>query len=305
MNKQESECNDTTNDTANVSVLNVCCGIYGLRNKANGKWYVGQSTDILSRWNRAYKGMRCQNQHKIYRALKKYGYDGFDKIILEECEVEKLNDREVYWSEYYDSINGGYNLRVGGGGRRGALSYETKEKLRARKFTDEWRQKISDAKKGKKFSEAHREKLKIARNARSTASGWTWTENQRKASELRRGRKQTPESNEKRRIAMTGFKHTDETKAKLSQLLSGRKMSEDAKEHLRKINTGKKHTDEYKKRMSAYWTGRPRGKYSPERIQKLTEAARAARIAKQPVNASCKCESETPTKDGSTSSRCV
>lgn len=295
MNSHESECNDTTNVTANVSAPNACCGIYGLKNKTNGKWYVGQSTDILSRWDRAYKGMRCQNQHKIYRALKKYGYNGFDKIILEECGVEQLNDREVYWSEYYDSINNGYNLRVGGG-RNGALSFETKEKLRARKFTDEWKQKIGDAKKGKTFSEEHRANLKVARNARQTARGWKWTEGQRKASELRRGRKQTPESNEKRRIAMTGFKHTDETKAKLSQLLKGRKMTEDAKEHLRQINTGKKHTDEYKKRMSAYWTGRPRGKYSPERIRKLTEAARAARIAKQTVNASCTCESETPTK---------
>ncbi len=291
MNKQESECNDTTNDTASVSVPNVCCGIYGLRNKANGKWYVGQSTDILSRWNRAYKGMRCQNQHKIYRALKKYGYDGFDKIILEECGVEQLDSREVYWSEYYDSINNGYNLRVGGG-RKGALSFETKEKLRARKFTDEWKQKISDSKKGKTFSEEHRAKLKVARNARQTSRGWKWTDGQRAAAERRKGTKQSPESNEKRRIAMTGFRHTDETKAKLSQLALGRKMSESAKEKLQQINTGKKHTDESKKRMSEYWSDRPRGKYSPERIRKLTEAARAARLAKQSINASCKCESD-------------
>ncbi len=204
MNSHESAPNDTTKTIEPTSVPNACCGIYGLKNKTNGKWYVGQSTDILSRWDRAYKGMRCQNQHKIYRALKKYGYNGFDKIILEECGVEQLNDREVYWSEYYDSINNGYNLRVGGG-RKGALSFETKEKLRARKFTDEWKQKISDAKKGKTFSEEHRAKLKVARNARQTARGWKWTDGQRAAAERRKGTKQSAETIEKRSQAMRRF----------------------------------------------------------------------------------------------------
>lgn len=205
MNKFESECNDITNVTANVSVPNVCCGIYGLRNKTNDKWYVGQSTDIHSRWDRAYKGLRCQNQHKIYRALKKYGYDGFDKIVLEECSVDKLNAREVYWSEQYDSINNGYNLRVGGG-RHGALSYETKEKLRARKFSDEWKQKISEAKRGKKFSTEHKAKLKVARNNRDSARGYTWSDDdKRRLSESRKGKKQTPETIEKRRQSMLRF----------------------------------------------------------------------------------------------------
>ncbi len=210
MNNQESACNDTTNDTATASVQNVCCGIYGLRNTINGKWYVGQSTNVMSRWNMAYKGMRCQNQHKIYRALKKYGYDGFDKIILEECPIEKLNEREVYWSEHYDSINNGYNLRVGGGGRRGELSYETKEKLRSRKFSDEWRRKISEAKTGKKFSEAHKQKLsenhRDVTGANNPNFGKKFSEEHRKhLSEAQRGKKQSPEQIEKRRQSMLRF----------------------------------------------------------------------------------------------------
>jgi group I intron endonuclease len=209
MNSHESACNDTTNVTANASVPNACCGIYGLKNKTNDKWYVGQSTDIFSRWDREYKGMRCQNQHKIYRALKKYGYNGFDKIILEECGVEQLNDREVYWSEYYDSINNGYNLRVGGG-RRGALSYETKEKLRARKFTDEWKRKISDAKKGKTFSEEHKRKLSENHRDMTGANNHNFgkkfsEEHRQRLSEARRGRKQSAETIEKRRQANLRF----------------------------------------------------------------------------------------------------
>ena len=34
--------------------------------------------------------------------------------LLEECPIEQLNDREIYWINYYDSYNNGYNLTLGG-----------------------------------------------------------------------------------------------------------------------------------------------------------------------------------------------
>ena len=68
----------------------------------------------------------------IYAALKKYGYDAFEKIVLEECS----NDRstwgplETKWIKYYDSIEHGYNIAeggIGGATRRGLpCSEETK-----------------------------------------------------------------------------------------------------------------------------------------------------------------------------------
>jgi hypothetical protein len=79
--------------------------------------------------------------------LKKNGYEIFDKIILEIIDPNDqvmLNDRENYWIKHFDSISRGYNLREGG--VRGKLSAETKARMSA-------------AKKGKKFSEKHKQNL--------------------------------------------------------------------------------------------------------------------------------------------------
>lgn len=101
------------------------CGIYGLRSKTTGKWYIGQSVDIEDRWRR-YKRLCCKKQPKLLAALKKYGYHDFDTVVLEHLsdDVSILNDREVYWSTFYDSVNNGYNTREFGGshGRFSAAS---------------------------------------------------------------------------------------------------------------------------------------------------------------------------------------
>lgn len=47
-------------------------------------------------------------------AINKYGIEQFDFTIVEECLAEELNEKEVYWIEFYDSYNNGYNLTKGG-----------------------------------------------------------------------------------------------------------------------------------------------------------------------------------------------
>lgn len=113
-----------TKDTTKIA------GIYGLKNKTTGKWYIGQSFDIVSRWNAAYKNLRCSGQKKIYNSLKKYGYGNFDKIIIEECQPVPwiLNYREMYWIRKMDSINRGYNITLGGAS--GSLQFITIERNR-------------------------------------------------------------------------------------------------------------------------------------------------------------------------------
>ena len=116
MQTTEQNQSDTTSEIKKKS-LNAKCvvtGIYGLRNKTNGKWYIGQSADnIHIRWGR-YKRHECKAQIKLYNALKKYGYDNFDKVILEECEPikELLTSKETHWVEFYNSIESGYNIAV-------------------------------------------------------------------------------------------------------------------------------------------------------------------------------------------------
>lgn len=152
----------------------IVSGIYGLRNKTTGKWYVGQSVDIFERW-RDYQMLRCKNQTKIYHALLKYGYDNFEKIVIEEIPSSDwvLDYREMYWIRKYNSVNSGYNIAEGGGvgisfrGRK--HSEETKKKMSAwqigRKRTAETIEKMRKSLTGKKYgpkSKETKEKIRLS-----------------------------------------------------------------------------------------------------------------------------------------------
>lgn len=77
-------------------------GIYKITNP-NGKVYIGQSTDIDSRFVR-YKKLDCKTQPKIYRSLKKYGIQNHTFDIIEECESKYLNVKERHWQEAYEVL---------------------------------------------------------------------------------------------------------------------------------------------------------------------------------------------------------
>jgi group I intron endonuclease len=76
------------------------------------------------------------NQHRrgkssspiICNAIAKYGWDAFDKTVLEFCPVEELDEKEIY---YIAELKPEYNLSKGGGGPKGCKpSPETIEILR-------------------------------------------------------------------------------------------------------------------------------------------------------------------------------
>jgi group I intron endonuclease len=77
----------------------MACGIYGIENKIDGKTYVGKSVNMEKRWikhaNALKKGTHY-NTH-LQRSYNKYGKDCFSHIIIEQCEVEKLSEREQHW----------------------------------------------------------------------------------------------------------------------------------------------------------------------------------------------------------------
>ena len=102
--------------------------IYMHRNKINNKVYIGQTTQSCqSRWK--HDGSGYKSQSKFYNAIKKYGWDNFEHIILEEnLTLEELNEREFYWIHFYNSIENGYNVREGGNNQ--PLTNEHKEKIR-------------------------------------------------------------------------------------------------------------------------------------------------------------------------------
>lgn len=91
--------------------------IYMYTNKINGMKYIGQTINSLQ--ERDWQHWNRDNSY-IDRELRKYGKDNFLLEVLEDNinNKEKLNEREIYWINYYDSFYSGYNLTKGGDGTK-------------------------------------------------------------------------------------------------------------------------------------------------------------------------------------------
>lgn len=74
-------------------------GIYKITSPS-GKIYIGQSINIIKRFKN-YKCLSCKDQPIIFNSFKKYGVENHIFEIIEECAVEQLNEREIYWKQYY------------------------------------------------------------------------------------------------------------------------------------------------------------------------------------------------------------
>lgn len=117
------------------------------------------------------------------------------------------------------------------------------------------RQKISNSTKGRTFSEETRQKLR----------------------EAHKGKLHGPlpiETRNKMRESRKGKSPSEETKRKISQTLIGQSFSEERKEKISISNKGHKHSENAKKQMSETHTGK---KHSAETRRKMSESARTSR----------------------------
>ena len=88
-------------------------GIYKITKISNGKSYIGQSNDIERRF-KEHQSKGKSSRIPLDIAIQKYGIYAFTYEILEECPLNKLDEREQYWIKYYDTVNNGYNCSYGG-----------------------------------------------------------------------------------------------------------------------------------------------------------------------------------------------
>lgn len=94
----------------------IISGIYKIVNKINNKSYIGQSNNIYRRFSE-HKSPLYRSHYSdkyLYKAIDKYGIENFSFDIIEECEACDLDDREVYWINYYEGFKNGYNNTLGG-----------------------------------------------------------------------------------------------------------------------------------------------------------------------------------------------
>lgn len=156
----------------------------------NGKVYVGiTSKTPEERWLKDGRGY--YNQIRMFRAIKKYGWNNIEHIIIAtkltlDCAVKM----ETNLIELYDSTNKehGYNADIGG-----------------HTPSEEVKNKISKARTGQHVSEEARKKM----------------------SEQRKGVPKREEHKRKIAEANTGHKHSDETKQKIREKALGRKQDTD------------------------------------------------------------------------------
>lgn len=122
-------------------------GIYGIQNRINGKIYIGKSNNIYYRLkahtthlNRRHKD---ENPHLI-NAWHKYGEENFEYFVLEYCDKEDLDWKELYWMDKFDVLDNskGYNIRYDSLTKGCQLPEETKEKMS--KSNIEYWENISD-----------------------------------------------------------------------------------------------------------------------------------------------------------------
>ena len=106
------------------------CEIYKIINLETGKVYVGQTVSHILNHKRyrpygregrfkchiseAFSKKKNQS-HYLNNAIRKYGVSDFVVELIEYCELNEANDREIHYIQHFNSLfPNGYNLKNGG-----------------------------------------------------------------------------------------------------------------------------------------------------------------------------------------------
>ena len=118
--------------------------IYMYVNKINEKKYIGQTNNFNRRkkehYHYAYNNTKNDYNFPLHKAIRKYGIENFDLIILKENLNSKclLNIWESYYINKFDTLcknNNGYNITDGGlqgnpfAGKTDEEMFEIKKKM--------------------------------------------------------------------------------------------------------------------------------------------------------------------------------
>lgn len=130
----------------------VMIGIYKITCLVNDRIYIGQSINIRNRFKVYSKINESKRQHRLYRSFNKFGIDNHTFEIIEECSVDKLNERERHWQDHYDVL-----------GKNGLNCKLTSTNDLKCVHSDETRLKISASLTGKKLPQEVKDKMSKTR----------------------------------------------------------------------------------------------------------------------------------------------
>jgi group I intron endonuclease len=146
------------------------CGIYCIRHRGTGKFYIGSSVYCYHRIrSQHYVRLRAgihTNPH-LQSAWNLYGESSFDCFIIEECDQIKLLVREQAYLDHSGCTDPKVGYNINHLADRTVLTPEQCKKISESKKgiprSEETRKKIGEAGKGRKWTEQQREKMLTAR----------------------------------------------------------------------------------------------------------------------------------------------
>lgn len=241
----------------------------------NGKKYVGITQNYLKRWR---NGLGYWQNKYFYNAIKKYGWNNFEHIIVaENLTLQDAEKMEIALISKYKTNNKefGYNHAKGGKVNRGyKLSDETRRKLSENHIG------ISNVNKGKSMSEEQKEKIsKSLKNKYIGENHHMYgkhhdEETKSKISKSNRGKSR----NAGKDNYWYGKHFSEEHKNKISKSLSGRTFSEEHKKHLKESLNGKSPT-----RTSCIIQCSLNGEFI-QKFNSITEAEKITGISKYAIS---------------------
>lgn len=107
--------------------------IYLIENKINGHRYVGQT---LNGWRNRFKLHITESkkfpERPLYRAFNKYGIKNFKVRVLQTCDSSILDEREIYWIDFFDTFKDTQHYNCTRGGEGGEVDEKTKKRISER-----------------------------------------------------------------------------------------------------------------------------------------------------------------------------
>jgi hypothetical protein len=127
--------------------------IYKATNIKTNKIYIGQTKSKLEARIGSHLRSSKKGKSAFQKALRKYGKEGITwEIIDNASDVYSLNNKEIYWISYYNSIvPNGYNICTGGNNKE---------------VTEEFRKRVSDGVRKAYENTEYYEKVKYANSHR-------------------------------------------------------------------------------------------------------------------------------------------
>jgi group I intron endonuclease len=186
--------------------------IYMIWHRESTRAYIGLTTQAVEkRWGQHRSDAdKKRNQTYIGHALRKYGPDAFDWLVLESgIALDDTRAREAHYVRVLRANQAGHGFNLTAGGEAAPSSDpRVRAKISAsskgRKLTDEWKRRVGDAIRGRKAGPAQRAAID------------------------RTGTKATPETIERLRVSHTGKTASAETRARMAVAQRARRAANDS-----------------------------------------------------------------------------